>query len=1278
MRVAAEVVLTAREREELAVLANSAATSPRLALRVRIVLLAAQGMQNKDIADELGMGRAQVARWRERYVQWRLPGIENSLPRGAPPVKVDLARLAELTSKGRPDSPEPWSTRALAQALGVSAATVSRHWKAGESEASVNRGTPAQAVVPDFAGQIVDIVGLYADGGEHALVLAGSIEGKPSRASEGARRAGVTALFGALRELDGHHADVNRGGTRRARDIGWLAFLRKLERDVPEGAALHVLCDNYTTHHHPTVRRWLARHPRIHAYFCGNAASWLRMVQRCFRAMDAGTLQHTMRAAPSILASIEAYRQRSSADTPYLWLASSANARLDRDGTAPVTDNAEAAERTTSVQDHAPTRHHAPREIVADPVADPNVADRLMPPRLTYPLFPREALMARLQDARRQRCLVVRGHAGSGKTSTLLAWRRLLLSLDYDVTWLTLSADDNSPARFFACLLASIAQASPAAARDTALLVKQQPAQQTPQAADATMEHWVIRLVQRLTSHPRDLVLMLDDLDRINDIRIFRVLQWLLDYAPPNIHLVLGSRTAVPLSLVRARARGVLTEIGVDDLRFTAEEMERFLAVQLGSIDARAAESARLADGWPMGLQLIASALRGRRHPDWRTEHARVVGAAASYFESEVLGDLAAEDLELLVATAICQRTCGPLSAAMLGRAGDAARMSAALARLEAGNLFVARAGDSGGDVWYCQHPLLRDVLLARVDQMPEADRLALHAAAAAWFGANGMTDEAVHHAVQAGEVEAAARMVEGCAYDLLARGELSRLAGLLRRLPATELRERFDLLLVSAYFGMYTSQFDAAHECLARIAARRRSLDSRQRYAEALIRAGLALQQDDPDTALAMVPTLRDDIPAEADDFSWNCRSNILGWAYVYQGRYDQARAVVQEAGTRGAGTRSRLLGDCVAAMSLAAEGRLADAELTVRDALEKADARGAGAIGLSCMTAGLLAGILYEVNDTEAAVRLLEPRLNVLERASLPDTVMHACRVLSHAHWLAGRRTQAMACIDRLEAYADRFQLDRLHAEAHALRLRWHHELGEMQGTNTALRQLEAIGKRHASGNTETARRVLAVVRQANDEVLLQMRDFAAGAARIAQQLENDALHPVRAAQLELQLALAQRHLGRPQAAHAHLCRALALGHQLGLVRTLLDVAPDLFTQIHAILEAGPLDPVLDFYVTRLKAEASAAQAIAGGHAAAPADTDTADMLSEREREVLDLAAQAMPNKKIAVVLGLAPETVKWHLKNIYAKLGVSGRGGAAARLRDLAGAYRARERR
>jgi LuxR family maltose regulon positive regulatory protein len=1284
MRVAAEVVLSASEHEALAALAGSANTSPRLAQRVRIVQLAAQGMQNKDIANQLGMGRAQVARWRERYAQWRLPGIENNLPRGAPPVKVDLAQLAELTARGRPDSPEPWSTRTLAETLGVSAATISRHWKAMGQEPPVRHRERVPAAsdtagLPDLSGRSVDIVGLYVHGGEHALVLASRASDDASGVDDGTRRVGMAALLDALRKLDG---DLNAPAANAANSAdaaapaavrSWLTFLRKVERAAHGDASLHVLCDNYASQRHPAVRRWLARHPRFQACFPGPSASWPRTLQRWLRAMDTGTLRHAMRTVPDLLACVAAYRENAAATQPFVWLAPAANA-------APMAAVAAPDVAMAIVPPEPPP----PMEPASHDLIAGIDAARLAPPRTKDALLPRDALMARLQDARRHRCVVVHGQAGSGKTTTLLAWRRLLLSMDYDVTWLSLSADDNAPAHFCVSLLASVAQADPAAVSAVARPPGVAPGQAEP--ADAVIESWIIGLVQGLARHPRELVLILDDLHRVGHPRTFQAVQWLINYAPRNVHVALGSRTALPLSLERIRARGLLTEVGMRDLRFTAEETERFLAGQLDGIDARdAAEIHRFTDGWATGLQRVVTELRGRSHPDRHTAQARVVTGLTEYFEREVLAALPGDDLEWLASTALCQRLCGPLCAAMLGRPDDAAALSGRLARLDTDQLFVTLDTGSDHETWYRLHPLLRDVLAARLDAVTASSRQALHAAAGAWFRTRGMIDEAVHHAVQAGDVDTAAGMVEACAYDLLSRGDLTRLVGLLRRLPEAEQRGRFGLLLVSAYYAMYTTRFNAAQECLARIAAQRRTLDSRQRYAEALIRAGLALQQDDVDTVLAMVPSLRDGIPAEADDFSWSCRSNILGWAYIYQGQYDQARAVVDEASARGAGTRSRLLGDCIAAMSVAVEGRPDAAEQTVRELLERADARGTDAIGLSCMIAGLLADILYEVNDTEAAVRLLESRMNVLERASLPNTVLHACRVLARAHWLAGRRAQAMASIDRLEAYADRFGMDRLLAEAHALRLRCHHELGEMQSANTALRQLEAIGKRHADGRTETARRVLAVIRQARDDMLLPLRDYATCAARLAQVLEAGSLHPVGQSGLEMQLALAQHRAGRPQAAHSHLTNALSLGHRFGLVRTLLDVSPDLPAQIDAIRdscrdtpgtasgEADALDPVLAFYVTRLRAEAASTGAIPIGPGATRTGADAAGLLSEREREVLDLAAQAMPNKKIAMVLGLAQETVKWHLKNIYAKLGVAGRGGAAARLRDLVGTPR-----
>src|SRR5258708_27332263 len=165
-----EIVLTEEERDELTKLARSRLSSVRLALRAKIVLLAADGMQNKEIAEQLKIGRIQVSRWRERYIESRLAGIEHDLARGAPPTKVDVARLVELTTQSKPEAATHWSTRKMAAELGVSAASVSRHWRANGLKPHLVRGFKVSRD-PRFVEKLEDIVGLYMSPPEHALVL---------------------------------------------------------------------------------------------------------------------------------------------------------------------------------------------------------------------------------------------------------------------------------------------------------------------------------------------------------------------------------------------------------------------------------------------------------------------------------------------------------------------------------------------------------------------------------------------------------------------------------------------------------------------------------------------------------------------------------------------------------------------------------------------------------------------------------------------------------------------------------------------------------------------------------------------------------------------------------------------------------------------------------------------------------------------------------------------------------------------------------------------------
>ncbi len=140
VRVAPEIVLSDEEREALDELIRSKLMSVRLAPRARIVLLAALGFQNKDVALALDVGRIQVSRWRQRYLESGLEGIESDLPRGAPPVKVDVARLVELTTQSKPEAATHWSTRTMAERLGVSAASVSRHWRRNGLKPQLVRG----------------------------------------------------------------------------------------------------------------------------------------------------------------------------------------------------------------------------------------------------------------------------------------------------------------------------------------------------------------------------------------------------------------------------------------------------------------------------------------------------------------------------------------------------------------------------------------------------------------------------------------------------------------------------------------------------------------------------------------------------------------------------------------------------------------------------------------------------------------------------------------------------------------------------------------------------------------------------------------------------------------------------------------------------------------------------------------------------------------------------------------------------------------------------------
>lgn len=304
MRVAPQIVLTDEQQVQLTKLVRSGRTSVRLSQRARIVLLASQGLGNKDIALQVGVGRVAVARWRQRYLDLGLEGIEKDLPRGAPPLKIDTAKLVALTTQSTPTAATHWSTRKMAAQLGVSPSTVMRHWQAHGLKPHLVRGFKVSRD-PKFVEKLEDIVGLYMSPPEHALVLCCDEKsqvqaldrtqpglplkkGRAQTMTHDYKRHGTTTLFAALNVLDGQ---VIGQCQQRHTHVEWLKFLKQIDKETPKDKTLHLIADNYATHKHPKVQAWLTKHPRFNMHFTPTSASWLNMVERFFRDITTDRLR---------------------------------------------------------------------------------------------------------------------------------------------------------------------------------------------------------------------------------------------------------------------------------------------------------------------------------------------------------------------------------------------------------------------------------------------------------------------------------------------------------------------------------------------------------------------------------------------------------------------------------------------------------------------------------------------------------------------------------------------------------------------------------------------------------------------------------------------------------------------------------------------------------------------------------------------------------------------------------------------------------------------------
>ncbi len=335
--------------------------------------------------------------------------------------------------------------------------------------------------------------------------------------------------------------------------------------------------------------------------------------------------------------------------------------------------------------------------------------------------------------------------------------------------------------------------------------------------------------------------------------------------------------------------------------------------------------------------------------------HASVqdAGAFAEYFEREVLSRLAPDEAELLVRAASCERFTASLCEALGEQAMGEGEILALLTRLEQENLFITPAQGPEREAWYRLHPLLRETLAQRFRSRSESQQRAVHAAAWRWFHDHRMLEEAVRHAVLAGDADTAADLVQRFADTLMMRGEVRKALGLLRVIPADQVQARPELRLLALRTQMFSRDLDQCAAAADRLEADIPPGDSSLRYRLALLRFSLAVLRDDTQSALALLPQI-EAAPADLTALFIGSRNNLLSWLYMHLGDYERARRIQTEApplvidGAPLLGTASGMLnGRCMIGFSHALEGNVIQAERVARDVLREVEQAGHGAAG-------------------------------------------------------------------------------------------------------------------------------------------------------------------------------------------------------------------------------------------------------------------------------------------------------------------------------------------
>jgi LuxR family maltose regulon positive regulatory protein len=896
-------------------------------------------------------------------------------------------------------------------------------------------------------------------------------------------------------------------------------------------------------------------------------------------------------------------------------------------------------------------------------MASPILATKLHIPTPQTNAVPRPQLVAHLnaglgrEGPFLRKLSLISAPAGFGKTTVVSEWLANSIRNDSaQPAWLSLDSADNDPTRFWSYLIAAL-QTQQAQIGQGALGLLQSP-QPRP------IETVLTTLINEINLSTQALILVLDDYHLIQERSIHEGLAFLLEQLPPQLHLVIASRADPPFPIARLRARGLLSELRVTDLRFSSGEAVQFLNQRMGlSLKPQdlAALEART-EGWIAGLQMAALSLQGRSDP-----HAFIQAFSGShrfiidYLLEEVLEQQPGPLREFLLETSILDRLSGPICAAVTGRADS----QDLLLTLASSNLFVIPLDEQRQ--WFRYHHLFAEVLLARLRAEFPDQIISLHQRASAWYAQQGQPAEAIRHALAGSDFDRAAELVEAHWLSMRRTRQEATLLGWIKALPDQLISVR-PVLSVAAAWALLDGREPAAAEARLvqaeqLLTTQRVASDDRLAALPASIanaRAYRAQALGDVSQTVTFARQALDLLPPE-DHYERGTTAALLGLVYWTTGDLDLAYRSFAEGLSslrKDGGILIEIGGTVILANIRMAQGQLSKANADYQRAIPlAADPQGRPLPGAAEMYLGL-SELSRERGDLKVAQDMLAHGRGLGEAASLPG--------FEYLWFLAEARLKTsqgdfVGALDKLEQADELFYTSPIPdlRPIASIRARLWTRTGQMadalgwiQARQLTLEDELSYLREHE--HISLAHILLAQQQDAGIQSLTPLLDFLERLLVAAQTGERNA------STIEiLMLQALTWHAGGERAnALDALGAALQLAEAEGYVQIFIDEGK----------------PVTDLLVEALKNPRWQAHAARILRSATVEPTPTSassaliEPLSGRELEVLKLLNTELSGPEIARELSISLNTLRTHTKNIYSKLDVRSRRAALRRAAEL----------